>query len=63
MIVCVCHYVSDREVKAEIARGVTTVDGLKASLGVATCCGQCENCVQELVNDVCMSGSPAQEAV
>ena len=49
MIVCVCKSVSDRKIRAAIAEGVDTFDELQFELGVATCCGKCEESVREVM--------------
>jgi bacterioferritin-associated ferredoxin len=49
MIVCVCKAVSERQIRASIAEGVDTFDSLQVELGVATCCGMCEESVREVM--------------
>lgn len=49
MIVCVCKSVSDRKIRAAIAEGADTFDELQFELGVATCCGKCEQSVREVM--------------
>ncbi|MEX3955259.1 bacterioferritin-associated ferredoxin [Trinickia sp. EG282A] len=49
MIVCVCKSVSDRKIRASIAEGVDTFDELQFELGVATCCGKCEESVRDVM--------------
>ncbi|WP_207000609.1 (2Fe-2S)-binding protein [Trinickia mobilis] len=57
MIVCVCKSVSDRKIRAAIAEGVDTFDELQFELGVATCCGKCEESVRDVMaqSGVCQS--------
>jgi bacterioferritin-associated ferredoxin len=49
MIVCVCKSVSDRKIRASIAEGIDTFDELQFELGVATCCGKCEESVRDVM--------------
>ncbi len=49
MIVCVCKSVSDRKIRASIAEGADTFDELQFELGVATCCGKCEESVRDVM--------------
>jgi bacterioferritin-associated ferredoxin len=49
MIVCVCKSVSDRKIRAAVAEGVDTFDELQFELGVATCCGKCEESVRDVM--------------
>jgi len=41
MYICICNGVTDKQIKAEVSAGATTLADLQASLGVATCCGCC----------------------
>ncbi|VVE47055.1 (2Fe-2S)-binding protein [Pandoraea terrigena] len=50
MIVCVCKSVSDRQIKACIDAGATSMEDLQIDLGVALCCGKCGPYVQEMVS-------------
>jgi bacterioferritin-associated ferredoxin len=49
MIVCVCKSVSDRTIRASIAGGIDSFDELQFELGVATCCGKCEESVRDVM--------------
>ena len=49
MIVCVCKSVSDRKIRASIAKGVDTFNDLQFELGVAICCGKCEESVRDVM--------------
>jgi bacterioferritin-associated ferredoxin len=57
MIVCVCKSVSDRTIRASIAEGMDSFDELQFELGVATCCGKCEESVRDVMAEsgVCAS--------
>ena len=67
MIVCVCKSVSDRTIRASIAEGMDSFDELQFELGVATCCGKCEETVRDVMaqSGVCASrcGVPHGSAV
>lgn len=56
MIVCVCNRVSDREISRH-ARAGMSFDDIQLELGVATCCGSCESCARELVEQ-CNAAQP-----
>jgi bacterioferritin-associated ferredoxin len=49
MIVCVCKAVSDRTIKQCIDAGADSVEELQIELGVATCCGCCEDTVRDML--------------
>lgn len=57
MIICVCKSVSDRKIRAAIAEGVDSFDELQFELGVALCCGKCEESVRDVMpqSGVCAS--------
>jgi bacterioferritin-associated ferredoxin len=57
MIVCVCKSVSDRKIRAAIADGMESYDELQFELGVALCCGKCEESVRDVMEQsgVCAS--------
>jgi bacterioferritin-associated ferredoxin len=58
MIVCVCKSVSDRKIRAAIAEGMSSFDELQFELGVASCCGKCEESVRDVMAE---SGACASE--
>ncbi len=61
MIVCVCHQVSDREIRRKVEAGWDFSD-VQLELGVATQCGQCEGCAREVVTETqarCATASAA----
>jgi bacterioferritin-associated ferredoxin len=64
MIVCVCKSVSDRKIRASIAEGVDTFDELQFELGVAMCCGKCEESVRDVMaqSGVCASRCGVESA-
>jgi bacterioferritin-associated ferredoxin len=51
MIVCVCNNISDREIRQAMEFGITSMDELRSALGVATCCGQCFSCAEDIINE------------
>lgn len=46
MYVCVCHAITDREIRAAADLGTRTFEDLQATLGVATCCRRCTDCAR-----------------
>jgi bacterioferritin-associated ferredoxin len=41
MIVCVCKAVSERQIRAAVKGGASSLRDLTRDLGVGTCCGKC----------------------
>ncbi len=62
MYVCVCNAVTDREIRHCAALGVTTIDDLRESLGVASCCGKCEPAARAVLDEVGAGGGVELEA-
>ena len=50
MYVCICNKVTDRDIQKAAAEGAQTVDCLKESLKVATCCGRCHDCASRVLH-------------
>ena len=48
MIVCLCNRVSDREI-THLARIGMDFETIQAETDVAGCCGRCEHCARQLV--------------
>lgn len=44
MYVCICHSVTDRQIRQAAAGGASTLDDLRHGLKVATNCGRCASC-------------------
>ncbi|WP_277186411.1 bacterioferritin-associated ferredoxin [Caballeronia sp. BR00000012568055] len=65
MIVCVCKSVSDRKIRAAIAEGMNSFDELQFELGVAMCCGKCEESVRDVMEQsgVCASRCGVEQPV
>lgn len=52
MYVCLCNAITEQEIRQAAADGATELQALKDGLGVATCCGTCESCASEILQDV-----------
>jgi bacterioferritin-associated ferredoxin len=62
MYVCVCNAITERQVRAAVDGGATSLDDLRYELGVATCCGCCAATASEYLpggrcSSVCEAGS------
>jgi bacterioferritin-associated ferredoxin len=49
MIVCHCHGVTDREIRASVQNGARTCADVADACGASTGCGGCESLVAEIV--------------
>ena len=53
MIVCLCHRVSDRDIRAAVQQGTTCFEVLQDDLRVASSCGCCGDCAREVFDAAC----------
>lgn len=51
MIVCVCHNISESEIKAAIKSGLDDMHLLRDNLGIGTCCGKCKSCTKKILRE------------
>ena len=51
MIVCVCHNVSDRTIRAAIDAGATSLTEIRAQFNLGACCGKCLPSAKALVSE------------
>jgi bacterioferritin-associated ferredoxin len=61
LYVCICHAVTDRDIRACIEEGADSLRDLRKCLGVATQCGKCGCHVREILKEE-KSGASAQFA-
>jgi len=62
MYVCVCHGISDKRLNQAIQEGVRSFEQLQARTGVATCCGSCEPCARQILDERLDSAQAAPQA-
>ena len=51
MIVCLCHRVSDRDIRRSVADGVHNFDVLQGETQGASACRSCHGCAREVVGE------------
>jgi len=51
MYVCLCHGVTDRDIRAAADNGVTSMRQLGKELGVGSQCGRCARAAREILRD------------
>lgn len=59
MYICICHAVTDRDIRACIEDGATSMRDLRNCLGVGTQCGKCASHVRDLLKEQESSSSVA----
>jgi bacterioferritin-associated ferredoxin len=51
MIVCLCHRISDRDIKRAVEQGVSSFEELQDDTCLARACGCCHDCAQEVFHE------------
>lgn len=51
MIVCVCHNVSENEIKTAIKAGSNNMHLLRENLGIGSDCGKCKSCTKKILRE------------
>jgi len=54
MYVCVCHAVTDKDIRKAVDRGARSLFDVQNELPIGSCCGRCEETAQSVVNE-CLS--------
>ena len=62
MIVCLCHRVSDRDIRRSVESGVRNFDVLQDETCVAAGCGCCLDCAREIFEEA-LAACPAEAPV
>lgn len=55
MYVCLCNGVTESQIRAAVSDGVRSLRELRADLGVASCCGKCADCAQQVIHETLSS--------
>jgi bacterioferritin-associated ferredoxin len=63
MIVCLCHRVSDRDIRRAVDEGVRDFETLQDETLVATGCGCCHDCAREVFDTACAVAPPLRSPV
>ena len=51
MYVCVCHAVSDRQIRDAVDHGARSLFEVQCQLPVGACCGRCEDTASKVVSE------------
>lgn len=62
MYICLCHAISDRQIREVVDRGAGSLPEVQAHLPVASCCGRCEDSAREVIETHIESASRAVAA-
>lgn len=62
MYICVCHAISDRQIREAVDRGAGSLCEVQAYLPVAACCGRCEDSARAVIESHVESTARPQAA-
>jgi bacterioferritin-associated ferredoxin len=62
MYVCVCHGISEQRLKKAVQEGARSFEQLQSFTGVATCCGSCESCARQVLDETLDSKTRTPQA-
>lgn len=62
MFVCLCHAVTDKDIKRAVENGACTMRDLRNELQVATQCGRCGQCAKSCLNQALTEVGQKQDA-
>ena len=51
MYVCICHEVTEQDIKQAVKEGASSVEHLRDMLHVASACGRCEEFAEECIRN------------
>ena len=51
MYVCICNGITENQIRNAVSDGERSLRELRADLGVASCCGKCADCAQQVIHE------------
>ena len=51
MYVCLCNAITEGQIRDAVSDGARSLHELRQCLGVASCCGKCADCAQQVVRE------------
>lgn len=60
MFVCVCNGVTEGQIRDAVTEGVCSLSELSARLGVASGCGTCADCAQQVLHETLQTTTVAE---
>lgn len=56
MYVCLCNGITESQIRDAVTAGASSLRELGQCLGVASCCGKCAECAQQVVRETLAIG-------
>lgn len=63
MIVCLCHRVSDRDIRRHVEAGLRNFELLQDETCVASACGSCMDCAREVFEEALQSSAAPRACI
>lgn len=57
MYICVCHAITDRQIREIVEQGATSLIEVQQRLPIASCCGRCESTACDVIEEQCAASS------
>lgn len=61
MYVCLCNGITESQIRDAVGGGARSLSELHVCLGVASCCGRCADCAQQVLHETLSSGPSSRE--
>jgi len=61
MYVCLCNGITESQIRDAVGGGARSLSELHRCLGVASCCGRCADCAQQVLHETLSSGQLSRE--
>jgi bacterioferritin-associated ferredoxin len=62
MYICICHQITDRQIRLVVERGADSLGAVQQELPVGGCCGRCVESAQALISEQCEARGGAMGA-
>jgi len=63
MYICICHQISDRQIRRAVEQGACSLGELQMQLPVGGCCGRCVESAEALIVEQCEARSSLNSQV
>ena len=63
MYVCLCNGITEGQIRDAVSEGARSLRELRQRLGVASCCGKCADCAQQVVRETLSAGEFGQNLI
>ena len=61
MYICLCNGITESQIRDAVGGGARSLSELHLCLGVASCCGRCADCAQQVLHETLSSAQSSRE--